>query len=75
MRERPILFNAPMIRAILAGAKTQTRRIMKPQPTRVDGGVPFADAPAWAHAEPGSAVMRCPYGVRGDPYNQWMYAK
>ena len=75
MCERPILFNAPMIRAILAGAKTQTRRIMKPQPTRVDGGVPFADAPAWAHAEPGSAVMRCPYGVRGDPYNQWMYAK
>ena len=66
MRERPILFSAPMVRAILAGAKTQTRRLMKPTPHKVDGGVPFADAPAWAHAEPGSAVMRCPYGVRGD---------
>lgn len=66
MTERPILFSDPMVRAILAGAKTQTRRIMKPQPTRVDGGVPFGDGPKWARATPGSAVIGCPHGKRGD---------
>ncbi len=66
MKERPILFSGAMVRALLAGTKTQTRRVVKPQPRRVDGGVPFGDAPAWAHAEPGSAMMRCPYGKPGD---------
>jgi hypothetical protein len=32
MRERGIIFNAEMVRAVLEGRKTQTRRIMKVQP-------------------------------------------
>ncbi|WDZ97932.1 hypothetical protein Herbaro_09180 [Herbaspirillum sp. WKF16] len=80
MRERPILFSAPMVRALLAGEKTQTRRIVKPQPlddfprrgsVDFDGFLPYEDVAQWsAEAAGGGAfkteVQECPHGTVGD---------
>lgn len=76
-KERPILFSGPMVRAILEGRKTQTRRVMNPQPRALDGRcVQFTRGRSFANSEADGTFPRwmlqdrelslCPYGVPGD---------
>lgn len=62
IKERGILFSAPMVRALLAGTKTQTRRVAKPQPDGVmPNGTPYRFGLDKAlHRAP--EAMSCPYG-------------
>lgn len=66
MRERPILFSGPMVRAILAGNKTQTRRIAKPV-KHPDLGKLYDAGALVLEREPQHVIDRaCPYGRPGD---------
>lgn len=68
MKERPILFSAPMVCALLAGTKTQTRRVVKPQPHIVEegGSVVGVHTPDdQRHGRLGK-MLYCPYGRPGD---------
>lgn len=81
MSERPILFSAEMVRAILKGDKTQTRRVMKAQPypdsivtvehyhpTVIDrhGDMQPGKEIFGAHWDDGEQGLRCPHGAPGD---------
>ncbi|OZI23593.1 hypothetical protein CAL26_09130 [Bordetella genomosp. 9] len=64
MRDRPILFSAPMIRAILADTKTQTRRVVKSMMDR-DIGCPLAPCELAGEINRGE-YRNSPYGYPGD---------
>lgn len=81
MKERPIPFSAPMVRARLAGTKTQTRRVMQMHPSAIGcccGGTAarwVAEGDRWHCGTCGGGgrltpkdveYVRCPYGQPGD---------
>lgn len=80
MKETPLLYTGPMMRAVLDDLKNQTRRIIKPQP-EYQGKESFGDSWAWRKGKDGFSGVtreqltgkagllypgRCPYGVPGD---------
>ena len=71
MTERPILFSGAMVRAILAGTKTQTRRVVKPQPVGQESICRSGNnCEAWwigrmRDSENAWRIVKCPYGAPG----------
>lgn len=81
MKERPVIFNGEMVRAILDGRKTQTRLVMKVQPESSGFGLRFITESLnnrdtgkyfWSQSDavginkPRSKPFPCPFGQVGD---------
>ncbi|UHM89822.1 ASCH domain-containing protein [Rahnella victoriana] len=65
MKERPILFNAEMVKAILSGRKTQTRRVVKFPLRDVNMGCELAGNELAGEVKAGD-YRNCPLGQPGD---------
>jgi hypothetical protein len=79
MKERPILFSGDMVRAVLGGPKSVTRRVVKPQPPE-DCDTPLFDGSGYGFFydgldedgncfdqwPDGDSGIACPYGRPGD---------
>jgi hypothetical protein len=69
--EHPILFQDRLVRAILAGRKTQTRRVVNPQPIGLSNCTYQGHAlpgvrGLWSPCDATTTRVRCPYGEPGD---------
>lgn len=71
MKERPILFSAPMVRAIREDRKTQTRRVVKP--SKLPDGNWMVETIGgthkithWDNDTAETSILTCPYGQPGD---------
>ena len=64
-KERPILFSAPMVRAILDGRKTQTRRIAKVTDKDCKPGM-ITPLAGFVPRTIANHISYCPYGKTGD---------
>ncbi len=64
IKERPIIFNTEMVKAILDDRKTQTRRVIKPQPIN-----PTWTGTKWVESGNDNTVhyeIKCPHGKIGE---------
>ena len=68
MKARPILFRGEMVRALLSGQKTMTRRVVKPEPLQSATRFEHFDGPRWRAYDDMSFMewATCPYGTSGD---------
>ena len=71
---KPILFNTEMVKLVIDGSKTQTRRVIKPQPPQYCDAVERLDTEIWNFYKASDPdfhaylkrKLSCPYGQVGD---------